>query len=198
MYVREPALAYRNQKFTIEEYLEMENAADEKHEYYKGEIFAMSGAKHEHNVITINLTGALFTKLKNKPCRPYNGDMRIYIPKNTLFTYPDVSIVCGEPEFLKDDQRNLLNPVVIIEVLSASTKSYDRGDKFKLYRDIPTLKEYVLIDPEKISIEAFYINNQSEWALKEYASLNDTLTLNSIRVSLKLADIYDGTQIAKA
>ncbi|PQJ11700.1 Uma2 family endonuclease [Flavipsychrobacter stenotrophus] len=198
MYVREPALAYRNQKFTIEEYLEMENATDEKHEYYQGEIFAMSGAKHEHDIVTINLTAALRIKLKKKPCRPNSSDMRIYIPKNTLFTYPDVSIVCGEPEFLNDDQFNLLNPVIIIEVLSASSRSYDRGDKFKLYRDIPSLKEYILIDPERISIEAFYINAESEWALKEFNNISDTLSLNSIKVSLPLADIYDGTQIAKA
>ena len=198
MYVREPALAYRNQKFTIEEYLEMENAADEKHEYYQGEIFAMSGAKYQHNLVVKNLFLALGNKLKGKPCQPMGSDMRVHIEENTLFTYPDISIVCGEPEFLNNDEFNLLNPVIIVEVLSQSTKGYDRGDKFKLYRDIPSLKEYILIDPERISIEAFYINAESEWALKEFMSIGDTLFLTSIKVSLPLADIYDGTRIAKA
>ena len=199
MYVREPALAYGKQKFTIEEYLEMENAATiGKYEYYKGEIFAMSGAKYQHNLVVKNLFLALGNKLKGKPCQPMGSDMRVHIEENTLFTYPDISIVCGEPEFLNNDEFNLLNPIIIIEVFSPSTKSFDRGDKFKLYRDIPSLKEYILIDPERISIEAFYINAESEWALKEFMSIGDTLYLNSIKVSLPLADIYDGTHIAKA
>ena len=199
MYVREPALAYGKQKFTIEEYLEMENAATiGKYEYYQGEIFAMSGAKYQHNLVVKNLFLALGSKLKGKPCQPMGSDMRVHIEENTLFTYPDISIVCGEPEFLNNDEFNLLNPVIIVEVLSQSTKGYDRGDKFKLYRDIPSLKEYILIDPERISIEAFYINAESEWALKEFMSIGDTLYLNSIKVSLPLADIYEGTRIAKA
>lgn len=198
MYVREPAIAYRNQKFTIEEYLEMENAADEKHEYYQGEIFDMSGAKHEHNLVVKNTYFDLGNKLKGKPCQPWGSDTRVHIEENGLFTYPDISVVCGDPEYRNNDDFNLLNPTIIIEVFSASTKNYDRGDKFKLYRDIPTLKEYVLIDPEKISIEAFYINAQSEWALKEYKSIDDVLALNSINVSLSLADIYEDTQVAKA
>ncbi len=197
MYVREPAIAYGKQKFTIEEYLKLENASDEKHEYYQGEIFDMSGAKQEHNRIMMNLYRELGNMLRGKPCQPNSSEMRVHIPQNTLFTYPDMSIVCGEPEYLNNDEFNLLNPTVIIEVLSPSTRSYDRGDKFQLYRAIPTLKEYILIDPEKICIEAFYINGQGEWALREYANMNDTLSILAVGVTLPLTDIYEDTKISK-
>lgn len=192
MEVREPAVAYGNKKFTVPEYLEIENAATEKHEYYKGEIFAMSGAKVRHNIIAGNTFAALINKLKSKQCRPFNSDQRIHIEKNTLFTYPDLSIICGEVKTLNDDEFNILNPSVIIEVLSPSTKSYDRGEKFKLYRDIATLKEYILIDSESVNIEAFYINEHGNWELKEYKSIDEILSLNSIDTFLELKEIYDG------
>ena len=155
MLVNEPAVAYGKQKYSVEEYLEMEKAATEKHEYYQGEIFAMAGPKFQHVVIAGNVFGQLKNKLKGKPCQPLGSDMRVHVPKNTLFTYPDISVVCGSPEFLNNDEWNLLNPTVIIEVLSPSTRNYDRGDKFNLYRDIPTLKEYILVDSQTISIAAF-------------------------------------------
>jgi Uma2 family endonuclease len=194
MEVNEAALSYEKRQYSIEEYLEMENAATEKHEYYKGEIFAMSGAKHQHNIIASNLFISLGMKLKGKPCRPLGSDARVHIQKNTLFTYPDISIVCGEPEFLNNDEMNLLNPSVIIEVLSRSTKNYDRGDKFRLYRDIPTLKEYILVDSESIGIEAFSIIAHGNWELKEYNSIEESLEIKTINFSLKLQEIYEGTR----
>lgn len=197
MYVREPAIAYGKQKFTIDEYLEMENAAEEKHEFYKGEIFAMSGAKYKHNVICLNIAAALKQKLKGKPCQPLGSDMRIHIPTNTLFTYPDVSVFCGEPKFLNNDQYNLLNPSVIFEVLSPSTKNYDRGDKFNLYRDIPSLREYILVDSESVSIEAFYINANGQWELKEHKSIAETLEVRTIAEALPLEVIYEGIDFSK-
>ena len=198
MEVREPAVAYAKRKYTIEEYLEMENGATEKHEYYKGEIFAMSGAKHQHNLVIRNMYKTLLNKLDGKPCQPFGSDSRIHIQKNTLFTYPDISVVCGDPQFLNDDEWNLLNPTVIIEVLSPSTKNYDRGDKFNLYRDIPTLKEYILVDTDTIGIEAFSINAQGRWVLKEYKNISDTLSMRSIKISVKLEVIYEGTKISAA
>lgn len=197
MQVKEPALAYGKQNLTIEEYLELENASDEKHEYYQGEIFAMSGVTQEHDVVTMNLLRELGNKLRGKPCRPRTSDTRIHIPKNTLFTYPDISIVCGEPKYLNDDEFNLLNPTVLFEVLSRSTKSYVRGDKFRLYRAIPTLKEYIVVDPKKIHIEAFYINGEGEWALREYTDINNTLELRTVNVSISLTDIYEDARAAK-
>src|SRR5215213_2260514 len=142
MDVKEPAVSYSNKKYTIEEYLEMEETSQEKHEYYQGEIFAMSGPKVPHGIISGNTFGTLFNELKGRPCRPFNGEHRIHIEKNTLFTYPDIFVVCGEIETLNNDDWNILNPRVIIEILSPSTRGYDHGLKFQLYRDIPSLKEY--------------------------------------------------------
>ena len=192
MEVREPAVAYGNKKFTVAEYLEIEEAAIEKHEYYQGEIFAMSGPKVPHNIIAGNTFGSLSNKLKGKSCRPFNSDQRIHIEKNTLFTYPDISIICGEVQTLNNDDWNILNPTVIIEVLSPSTKNYDRGEKFKLYRDIATLKEYILIDSESVNIEVFYINKEGNWELKEYKNISEILSLQAVQTSLELKEIYEG------
>ncbi|MBX3242340.1 MAG: Uma2 family endonuclease [Chitinophagaceae bacterium] len=180
METREPAIAYGKQKFTIEEYLSMEEAATEKSEYYRGEIFAMSGAKLPHNTISVNLLIELGNKLKGKQCKPYGSDQRIHIEANTLFTYPDISIVCGETKTLNNDNWNVLNPAVIIEVLSPSTKNYDRGEKFKLYRDIPTLKEYILVDSESLHIEIFRLNEAHRWELEEYDSPEEVLYINPL------------------
>jgi Uma2 family endonuclease len=193
--VREPAIAYGRQKFTIKEYLEMENAAVEKHEYYKGEIFAMSGAKVPHNVISVNLLVALSNKLKGKRCKPYNSDQRIHIEANTLFTYPDISIICEEVVTLNNDDYNVLNPTVIIEVLSPSTKNYDRGEKFKLYRDIPALKEYILVDSESIHVEVFRLNDTHHWELEEFNVISDLLQIKSINETVSLSEVYDGVKI---
>jgi len=172
MEIREPAVAYRNRKYSIEEYLEMETASTEKHEYYRGEIFAMSGAKLNHNYITRNLMIGLAKKLHGKGCQPFGSDLRVHVEANTLFTYPDISIVCGKPQTLNDDEFNLLNPTVIIEVLSQSNRNYDRGEKFKLYRDIPTLKEYVLVDSLAYEVEAWRLNENQHWELETYKQLD--------------------------
>jgi len=192
MEVREPAIAYGKQKISIEEYLEMENAALEKHEYYQGEIFAMSGAKTPHNIVSRNMLVALAQKLKGKRCQPFGSDMRIHIEANTLFTYPDISIVCGDIVTLNNDDYNVLNPSVLIEVLSPSTKNYDRGEKFKLYRDIPTLKEYILIDSLSVNIEVFRLNENNHWELEEYKLVAQTLKLQTVQAEIPLAEIYEG------
>ncbi|RYZ49445.1 MAG: Uma2 family endonuclease [Chitinophagaceae bacterium] len=198
MEIKDPAPAYQKKHWTIEEYLQMENASDEKHEYYKGEIFAMSGAKMQHNIISVNLLTGLGAKLRNGKCRPFGSDQRVHIEKNSLFTYPDITVVCGDFQTLDNDEWNLLNPVIIFEVLSPSTKTYDRGDKFKLYRDIPTLKEYVLVDSESVNIEAFRINKHGNWELVEYTTLTDHLILETVSVTLAVAEIYDGINWKKA
>ena len=195
MEVKEPAVAYGKQKVSIEEYLKMEQSSIEKHEYYKGEIFAMSGAKMPHNTISKNLLGTLFTKLKGKKCQPYGSDVRIHIESNTLFAYPDISIICDEVITRNNDDFNVLNPVVIIEILSQSTKNYDRGEKFKLYRDIPTLKEYILIDSESIHIETFRLNEKNHWELEEYNFVAEELYVKAINEKILIADIYEGVKI---
>ncbi len=195
MELREPVTAFGKQKFTIEEYLTMEEAATEKHEYYKGELFAMSGNKIPHNTIVSNLFGELAVKLKGKDCQPFGSDMRVHVEANTLFTYPDISIVCGEPKTLNNDDWNMLNPAVIVEILSASTKNYDRGEKFKRYRDIPSLKEYILVDSEAMYVEVFRLNDSRRWELEAYRSAEDTLHIRTIDTNIQLAAIYTGVKL---
>jgi len=191
--VNEPAVAYNKMKFTIEEYLAREEQSDIKHEYYQGEVFAMSGASMPHNIIHSNLFGSIANFLKGKSCRPFGSDLRVHIPTNTLFTYPDITIVCDKIETRNNDQYNLLNPAVIIEILSRTTRDYDRGTKFNLYRAIPSLKEYILVDSEAIKIEAFYINPNKHWELQEYRQQEALLHIQTIGYSLPLADIYEDT-----
>ena len=193
--IKEPAVSFSNKKYTIEEYLEMEEASQERHEYYQGEIFAMSGPKVPHGIISGNTFLALGNKLKGKSCRPFNGEQRIPLEKNTLFTYPDIFIVCGEIETRNNDDWNILNPIVIVEILSPPTRDYDYGQKFKLYRDILSLKEYILIDSESINAEVFFLNDHGNWELIEYKSIGDLFTLTSVQVKLELKEIYEGTKL---
>jgi len=194
--VREPIPEYANQKISIEEYLAFERGSHEKHEYYKGEVFAMSGAGPRHNIIFSNLFISVGNLLKGKPCFPYGSDMRLHIPENTLFTYPDISIYCGTlNDDLEDD--NAINPTVLIEILSPSTRDYDRGGKFKLYREIPTLKEYVLVDTESILVEVFRINQSGHWELEEYKMVDDVLSFHSLSLSVALKEIYKSTKLLK-
>lgn len=195
MEIKEPAVSYNNKKYTIEEYLQMEEASQERHEYYQGKIFAMSRPKVPHGIIAGNTFLALGNKIKGKQCRPFNGEQRIHIEKNTLFTYPDIFVVCGEIETRNNDDWNIINPILILEILSPSTRDYDRGQKFKLYRDIASLKEYVLIDSESINVEVFFLNENSNWELREYKSSEDIFALKSVQVKLELKEIYEGTKL---
>jgi Uma2 family endonuclease len=192
--IREPVVAYGKKNFTVEEYLEFENASIEKHEYYQGEIFAMAGASERHNVIFSNVFGELAYTLKGKKCRPYGSDLRIHIPENSLCTYPDITIICGD---LVDSaiKNNAYDPITIIEILSVSTRQYDRGEKFKLYRDISSLREYILIDSETVNIEAFRLNDKNHWELEEYKKAKDILLVKTMQLSISLKNIYEGTKL---
>ena len=195
MEVREPIVVHNKSKLTAEEYLQFEKESLHKHEYFKGEIFAMAGAGARHNVIFSNLFIGIGSQLKGRPCKPYGSDLRIHIPENTLFTYPDISIICGEIVPSQIDADTAILPTVLIEILSPSTKNYDRGGKFRLYRDIPALKEYILIDTESVSIEVFRINSKGHWELEEYRSIENTLTIPTVAVSMPLKEIYEGTKL---
>lgn len=195
MEVKEPAVAYGNRKFTVEEYLEMERASEQKHEYFNGEIFAMSGASFKHNIIFRNLYGELAYGLKGKSCRPYGSDMRVHIPENTLYTYPDISIFCRDIMNDEGDNDIFVQPSVLIEILSPSTKNYDRGTKFKLYRDIPSLREYILVDSEAIGVEIFRINENGHWQLDEYKNMNEIFTINTVGFQLSLNELYQDTKL---
>ncbi len=195
MEVREPAIAYSKKYISPEEYLEIENTSVEKHEYYEGEVFAMSGTKVPHNIIAVNLLTQIKQYLRGKSSRPFNSDQRMHIEKNSLFTYPDISIVCGKVETRNNDNLNVTNPSVIIEILSKSTRNYDRGDKFKLYRDIESLREYILVDSESINIEAFRINEHNHWELEEYSGINASLLIRAIQFIIPVSDFYEGTEL---
>lgn len=182
-----PALKY----ISIEDYLLAERAATEKHESYQGEVFAMSGASLRHNRIQMNITRHLGNKMEGKSCDIFGSDLRVHIPNNSLFTYPDAVIVCGEPQLLDKAQDTILNPSVIFEVLSPSTQSSDRGDKFKLYRDIPSLQEYVLVATNKVGVQ-YYSKQNNVWTLHEFSDFSDAINITTIDCTLLLAQIYEG------
>ncbi|MBL7729853.1 MAG: Uma2 family endonuclease [Chitinophagaceae bacterium] len=193
MEVNEPIAVYGKKKFTTEEFLEFEEASPERHEFFRGEIFAMSGAKLPHSIISVNLLTELRQKLKGKNCRPFNNDLRIHIPSIELFTYPDISIVCGNPETRNNDNLNLLNPSIIIEVLSPSTKNYDRGEKFDFYRQIPSFREYILVDAVTVHMEIRLRGYDRQWTSRDFKNSADVVEILSAQISIPLKDIYADT-----
>jgi Uma2 family endonuclease len=195
MEVRDPVLVYNKAKLTVEEYLQFEKESRDKHEYFRGEIFAMAGAGARHNVIFSNLFIEIGIQLRGKPCKPYGSDLRIHIPENTLFTYPDISIICGEIVPSKIDPDTAVQPSILIEILSPSTRNYDLGGKFELYREIPTLKEYYVIDSESIRIVSHRIGTNGFWEIQDYKSLEGILAMPLVNVSLSLKEIYEGTKL---
>src|SRR6185437_6149058 len=173
------------------DYWDLEAGSNLKHEYYKGEIYLMSGARMDHNTIMANMIIEIGSKLKETSCQVLPSEMRVMVEENTLITYPDISIVCGEPTFLKADEMELTNPAVIIEILSPSTKVYDRGEKFQLYRALTSLQEYILVDSKTMAVEQFIKDAQGSWNGRKYAAPDDLLTIAITGVSLPLHAIYE-------
>ncbi len=176
---------------TPEEYLERERLAEYKSEYYRGEVFAMAGASLRHGRIVRNLAGELFQQLKNKKWEVFTSDLRLRVTATGLYTYPDVVVICGEPEVADDQKDTVVNPAIVIEVLSDSTKDYDRGQKFEHYRGIPSLREYLVIAQDHPHAEHYIRQPENRWLLSETANLSDTLHLPAIDCTLPLAAIYD-------
>ena len=191
--VKEPVPKYKY--ISPEDYLLMERASQEKHEYFKGDIFAMSGASWEHNVIAKNISTIILPFLKGSSCDMFGSDLRIHIPENTLYTYPDFSIICGKPEVTDKEKDTAVKPSVIIEILSKSTKDYDRGSKFMLYRSIKTLKEYITIDSLSFSVEIFTRQENNTWLLSEFKQLSDSFVISTINLTLQLKDVYEDVSI---
>lgn len=187
--VKEPAPRYNY--VSPDEYLEMERASDTRHEYYKGEVYAMSGASLEHNVIVKNINTQVLPFLKGKTCDMFGSDLRIFIPENSLYTYPDFSIVCGKPNTTDDENDTIINPSVLIEVLSKSTRQYDRGTKFNLYRSIPTLQEYIMVDSTSISVEIYKRQPDNRWLLTEFKDISDSFDISTIGHRVDLKDVYE-------
>lgn len=181
-----------------EEYLEIERAALDKHEYLNGEIFAMSGAKLGHVRICGNIAASVHRQLKHLSCQAFQSDLRVHIPATGLYTYPDVIVVCGEPQLVPDGHLDtLLNPTVIVEVLSPSTADYDRGAKFDHYKTIESLKEYVLVWQEKKRVARFTRRDDGSWNLKDFIGEDVEIDLASVDCSLLMVDIYDKVEISE-
>ena len=185
-------------RYTAEKYLALERQAQYKSESCAGEIFAMAGASRWHNLIVTNVLRELSLQLKGRPCTTYPSDMRVKISPTGLYTYPDVTVVCGEAQFEDTRQDTLLNPTLIVEVLSESTEAYDRGGKFAHYRKLPTLLEYVLITPIKPHIEHYIRQPDHRWLLEEAEGLHGTIHFPAIDCHLSLAEAYDKVDIVVA
>ena len=183
-----PAAAEKS--WTAAEYLEFERRSEIRHEFFGGEIFALSGASLKHNRIVRNVLAALHRQLGGRGCEAFASDLRVKVSATGLYTYPDVVVVCGEP-LLDDDQLDtLLNPVLIVEVLSPSTQDYDRGTKFEHYRTIETFSEYLLIAQARPHVEHYVRRPDDTWLLSETKEARDVLILSSIDCRLPLVDVY--------
>ena len=179
---------------TPEEYISFERKATTKHEYLKGQIIAMSGASRAHSFITGDIFGELRDQLKGQKCEVHSSDMRVRIQSTNSYFYPDVVVACEEPRFEDNIFDTLLNPRVVIEVLSPSTEVYDRGEKFEFYKQLDSLQEYLLVSQDQVSVE-HYIRQETEWVRSEYQESNDVVVLRSIECELRLQDIYSRTEL---
>jgi Uma2 family endonuclease len=177
-----------------EQYLSLERTAAYKSEYLRGEVFAMAGVSPTHVLMVSNIVAALHGQLRRRPCTVYASDLRLKVNASGLYTYPDITVVCGEPQFDDDRKDTLVNPTLIVEVLSESTQDYDRGGKFAQYRKIPLFAEYVLVAQDECHVEHFVKQPNGLWLLSETDRLEDGLTLSSIECPLLLSDIYEKVQ----
>lgn len=174
-----------------QEYLRRERLAEYKSEYLDGEIFAMTGASRQHNRITINISSSLNLQLKGRPCETYAVDMRVKVRTSGLYTYPDVAVACGEPQFEDSEFDTLLNSTLLVEVLSPSTERYDRIAKTSYYRTIDSLAEHLLVAQDEIRLEQYVKGPNGQWLLSEYRDLDGVVELVSIGCELQLSDVYD-------
>lgn len=179
---------------TPQEYLAFEREAEYKNEYVDGEIFAMTGASRRHNLITVNISREISRQLRGRPCEAYAGDMRVRIPGRG-YTYPDVTVVCGEPQFEDGHLDTLLNPTVIVEVLSESTERYDRGRKFSFYRTVESLAEYVLVAQDEYRVEQYTKQADGRWLLSDHRSPEEVVELASVECTLALRDVYEKVEL---
>lgn len=184
-----PSDPVETRTMTPEEYLVWERASETRHQFFRGEVFDMAGASRAHNLIVMNLSGELRNALRQRSCEAYAMDMRVRIPATGLYTYPDLSVVCGPPLF--DDTQNdtLTNPQVIVEVLSDSTESFDRGRKFEQYRTLPSLREYVLASQSAPILEHFSYQQDGSWVLRERRP-GQLLELATIACAISVDEIY--------
>lgn len=175
---------------TAEEYLAFERTSETKHEFYRGEVFAMVGASLNHNRATLDTAVALVAALGDGNCEVFSNDMRVKVPSTGLYTYPDVVVTCEEPTFEDDQFDTLVNPQVIVEVLSDSTEAYDRGKKFRQFRELDSFNTYVLISQKEPRVEVFTRHESGDWMMRDAAGLDSAIELPAIGVTLQLKDIF--------
>lgn len=185
-------LAQKVPHLTPVEYLTIERAAPTKSEFYDGEMFAMVGGTAVHSLIGTNAAREFGNKLCGKKCVPYNADLRIQVQTNGLFTYPDLSVICGPLQFADGTDDTVTNPTLLVEVLSPSTEAYDRGQKFLQYRQIPSLQAYLLVSQHEPLLELFVRQDGNQWSLREAAGLAAQLEVLSLEITISLAEIYAG------
>jgi Uma2 family endonuclease len=186
--------AVPKKKLTPAEYLAIERKAEFKSEFYDGEMFAMAGARFPHNSIKDNLIGELHAQLKHGPCRTLSSDQRVKVPDTGLYTYPEIIILSEPPQFEDEELDTLLNPRLVIEVLSESTETYDRSKKARHYKRIASLQEYVLVSQREPFVERLVRQDDGSWKVTEFAGLEASLDFTSIPAKIALADIYRGVE----
>jgi Uma2 family endonuclease len=177
--------------FTGQEYLDWERQQDTRHEYFDGEIFAMTGASRKHNLVCVNIAASLHAQLRGKPCEVYTNDMRVKVSETGMYTYPDIVAACENPAFEDAAVDTLLNPVLIIEVLSDSTEPYDRGAKFLHYRTLASLQDYLLVAQDVYRVEHYVRQADNRWLLTEYQDPDDSIHLESVACRLVLREMYE-------
>ena len=176
---------------TPAEYLSMERASEYRHEYFRGEVREVTGASREHNIIVVNISAELHRQLRKRPCEVYANDMRVKVSATGLYTYPDIVVVYGTPQLEDEHLDTLLNPTVLIEVLSASTEDYDRGKKFALYRRLDSLCDYLLVAQDRMHIEQYTRQPDSTWRFSEADQPDAKIVLAAIECELMLEEIYE-------
>ncbi|MDJ0600435.1 MAG: Uma2 family endonuclease [Crocosphaera sp.] len=187
----------KKQTISLDNYRQLEEISEFKHEYHNGVIIPMTGGTINHNTIIMNLIFCLKLALNQTSFRVQSSDLRVWIPEYKRGVYPDVMVIQGDAIFNENRQDEIINPCLIFEVLSPSTSSYDRGDKFVYYRSIDYLKEYILIDQANYFIEHYTKTNNHQWLLQEYQDINDVIKLNSINIDVKMSNIYENIAITK-
>ncbi|HWY78477.1 MAG TPA: Uma2 family endonuclease [Verrucomicrobiae bacterium] len=191
------ALAKPIDRLTEAEYLATERRAEFRSEFFRGEIFAMAGGTRQHSLIAANFIRELGVALRGRPCVVYTADLRIKVDAAGLYTYPDLSVACGEQKFLDHQQDTLLNPLLIVEVLSDSTEAYDRGAKFEAYRRILSLQEYLLASQRQARIEQYIRRPGDEWLLREAAGMDAKLSLPSLDITLNLREVFANVEFPR-
>jgi Uma2 family endonuclease len=183
-------------QLSFEDWLAIERAAtDQRSEFVAGEVFAMTGATERHNLIVANVVAGLHAQLKGKPCRVYPSDLKVRIETHDVATYPDAMVICGERAFYDDRRDIVTNPILIVEVLSDSSEAYDRGDKFRHYRALPSLQVYLLLAQDRMQAELFVRQPDGSWNLTAFADAGDRIPLAAIDAELALGEVYDKVEL---